>query len=55
MGLPCYLHASEQGRRLYEHHGFNAVDTVEFELPEYGLKGVERMTEMIRRPNVHLL
>lgn len=50
-GLPCYLQASEQGRRLYLHHGFQDIDTVEFDLHEYGLEGVERMTEMIRNPS----
>lgn len=46
--LPCYLQASEQGRRLYLHHGFHELDTVEFDLSRYGLKGVEKMTEMRR-------
>ncbi|KAK7744806.1 hypothetical protein SLS62_010039 [Diatrype stigma] len=50
-GLPCYLQASEQGRRLYRHHGFRDLDTVVFHLAEYGLDGVERMTEMIREPS----
>lgn len=42
------LQASEQGRRLYQHHGFKEIDTVEFNLSEYGLYGTENMTEMIR-------
>lgn len=46
--LPCYLQASEQGRRLYLHHGFQDIETVEFNLSEYGLDGVEKMTEMTR-------
>lgn len=50
-GLPCYLQASEQGRRLYLHHGFRDLGTVEFCLAEYGLEGVERMTEMITEPS----
>jgi hypothetical protein len=49
-GLPCYVQASEQGRRLYRHHGFKDVDTVHFDLTEFGLQGVEEMTEMIRYP-----
>lgn len=49
--LTCYLQASAQGRRLYAHHGFEDIDTVEFNLEEYGLEGVERMTEMIRKPS----
>jgi predicted GNAT family N-acyltransferase len=49
-GLNCYLQASEQGRKLYEHYGFQDIDTVEFDLDKYGLKGVEKMTEMIRYP-----
>lgn len=49
-GLPCYLQASEQGRRLYSHYGFQPIDTVEFDLSEFGLEGVETMTEMIRQP-----
>ena len=49
-GLPCYLQASEQGRRLYSHYGFQDMDTVEFDLSKYGLHGVERMTEMVRKP-----
>ncbi|KAL1837286.1 hypothetical protein VTJ49DRAFT_4052 [Mycothermus thermophilus] len=49
-GLNCYLQASEQGRRLYRHYGFQDMDTVVFDLEKYGLKGVERMTEMIRYP-----
>lgn len=49
-GIPCYLQASEQGRRLYSHYGFEAIDTVEYNLSEYGLEGVERMTEMLRKP-----
>ena len=50
-GLPVYVQASEQGRRLYHHHGFEDVDTVEFRLVEYGLEGVESMTEMLRGPS----
>lgn len=49
-GHPCYLQASEQGRRLYGHHGFEDIDTVEFDLTQFGLEGIERMTEMIRKP-----
>lgn len=49
--LPCYLQASEQGRRLYAHHGFKDIDTVEFNLSDYGLEGVEIMTEMLREPS----
>jgi predicted GNAT family N-acyltransferase len=49
-GLPCYLQASEQGRRLYEHYGFQEIDTVEYNLSDYGLEGVEKMTEMLREP-----
>lgn len=49
-GLPCYLQASEQGRRLYSHYGFENLSTVEFDLARCGLIGVERMTEMIRHP-----
>ena len=48
--LPCYLQASEQGRRLYSHYGFEDISSVEFDLSEYGLDGVETMTEMIRIP-----
>lgn len=47
-GLPCYVQASEQGRRLYQHHGFKAIDTVVFNLSDYGLEGIEKMTEMTR-------
>lgn len=47
-GLPCYLQASEQGRRLYHHHGFQHIDTVQFDLSKYGLNGIEEMTEMLR-------
>lgn len=50
-GLPAYLQASEQGRRLYSHYGFRDLDTVEFDLSKYGLTGVERMTEMLRDPD----
>lgn len=49
-GLPCYLQASEQGRRLYRQYGFGAVNVVEFDLSRYGLEGTETMTEMIRGP-----
>ena len=49
-GLPCYLQASEQGRRLYEHYGFQEIDTVEYNLSDYGLEGAEKMTEMLREP-----
>lgn len=49
-GLPCYLQASEQGRRLYSHYGFQDIDTVDFDLSKYGLTGVEKMTAMIRDP-----
>jgi hypothetical protein len=50
IGLPCYLQASEQGRRLYEWHGFQVLGTVEFDLEGLGMEGggVERMTEMVR-------
>jgi hypothetical protein len=50
-GLPCYLLASEQGRRLYSHYGFQELDTVAFDLSKYGLTGVETMTEMLRNPH----
>jgi hypothetical protein len=49
-GLSCYLQASEQGRRLYSHQGFEVIDTVGFDLSKYGLVGVDRMTEMMRKP-----
>lgn len=48
IGLPCYLQASEQGRRLYHHHGFEEIGTVEFSLSDYGLDGIEKMTELTR-------
>ena len=48
-GLLAYVQASEQGRRLYSHYGFEDLDTVEFDLSKYGLEGVEVMTEMSRR------
>ena len=50
IGLPCHLQASSQGRKLYKHHGFEEMGTVEFDLKKFGLQGVEEMTEMIRRP-----
>jgi hypothetical protein len=50
-GLPCYLQASGQGRRLYIHCGFRDINTVEFNLSDYGLEGVEKMTEMLREPS----
>ncbi|KAI1131411.1 hypothetical protein F5Y10DRAFT_233608 [Nemania abortiva] len=50
LGLQCYVQASEQGRRLYQHHGFRDVGSVQFDLSQYGLEGVEVMTEMIRIP-----
>ncbi|KAI9710537.1 MAG: hypothetical protein M1820_002673 [Bogoriella megaspora] len=49
-GLPCYLQASEQGRSLYERYGFHSIGTAEFELSDYGLQGIEIMTEMLRGP-----
>jgi predicted GNAT family N-acyltransferase len=49
-GLPCYLQASGQGRRLYLNYGFQDIDTVKFNLSDYGLEGVEKMTEMLREP-----
>ncbi|KAF1976281.1 hypothetical protein BU23DRAFT_404173, partial [Bimuria novae-zelandiae CBS 107.79] len=50
MGLDCYVQASEQGQRLYQHHRFTDLDTVEFDLTDYDLDGTEKMTAMIRRP-----
>jgi hypothetical protein len=47
-GLPCYLQASEQGARLYQKYGFEVIDTVKFDLSQYDLSGLEKMTEMIR-------
>lgn len=47
-GLPCILQASEQGRRLYQYHGFEEIDTVEFNLSEYGLDGIEKIIEMVK-------
>lgn len=54
IGLPCYVQASEQGRRLYQHHGFEEIDTVEFNLSDYGLDGVAKMTEMTRESTIAL-
>ncbi|KAI1148584.1 hypothetical protein F4825DRAFT_91631 [Nemania diffusa] len=54
LGVQCYVQASEQGRRLYQHHGFQDVDSVRFDLSQYGLEGIEIMTEMIRIPQKHL-
>lgn len=51
--LPCYLQATEQGRRLYQHYGFRDIDTVEFSLSDYGLQGVQKMTEMLRKPSTN--
>ncbi|EDU50805.1 conserved hypothetical protein [Pyrenophora tritici-repentis Pt-1C-BFP] len=50
LGLPAYLQASAQGQRLYQSHGFKDIDTVEFNLTDFGLEGMEKMTEMIRHP-----
>lgn len=50
VGLPAYVQASEQGRRLFWHHGFRDVDTVMFNLSNYGSEGVVKMTEMLRGP-----
>lgn len=50
LGLPAYLQASAQGQRLYQSHGFKDIDTVEFNLTDFGLEGTEKMTEMIRYP-----
>jgi GNAT superfamily N-acetyltransferase len=47
-GLICYLQASDQGKSLYIHYGFQDIDTVVFDLDRYGLKGVEKITEMVR-------
>ena len=49
-GLPCSLQASEQCRWLYSHYRFESTNTVEFNLLDYGLEGIEKMTEMIRWP-----
>ena len=49
-GLPCYLQASEQGRRLYKYYGFQEMEIVEYNLSDYGLEGSEKMTEMLREP-----
>ncbi|KAF2831140.1 acyl-CoA N-acyltransferase [Ophiobolus disseminans] len=46
--LPCYLEGSEEGKRLYEKHGFKEVSAKEFDLAEYGLHGVCKLTEMVR-------
>lgn len=47
--LPAYLEASEQGRPLYERHGFKARKEVWFDLAKYGGgEGKERNTLMIR-------
>lgn len=48
--VPIYLQASEQGRKLYSYYGFNEMGSVKFDLSEFGLDGVEVMTEMIRKP-----
>jgi hypothetical protein len=48
--LPAYLQASAQGQRLYKNHGFETIETVEFNLADYGLEGTETMSEMIRYP-----
>lgn len=53
LGLQCYVQASEQGRRLYQHHGFQDVGSVQLDLSQYGLEGIEVMTEMIRTPQKH--
>ncbi|KAF2109170.1 acyl-CoA N-acyltransferase [Lophiotrema nucula] len=49
-GLPCYLEASEEGRSLYQHHGFIDMETTDFDLTQHGLTGVERVTQMVRQP-----
>lgn len=54
-GLLCYLQASEQGRCLYQHHGFEEIDTVDFNLSDYGLDGTPDMTEMTRGVSPKLL
>ncbi|KAI3317617.1 hypothetical protein HD806DRAFT_514597 [Xylariaceae sp. AK1471] len=53
LGLQCYVQASEQGWRLYQHHGFQDIGSVQFDLSRYGLEGIEVMTEMIRNPQKH--
>lgn len=49
-GLPIYVQASEQGRRLYLNEGFKDMETAELEPMLYGLEGTEKMIEMIRHP-----
>jgi len=51
-GLPVYLQASEQGRRLYSHHGFRDLESVVFNLSDCGLDGTEIMTEMLREASM---
>ena len=36
LGLPVYLEATADGKRLYEKHGFKAVDTIEFDFAKWG-------------------
>ena len=47
-GLPCYLEGSEAGYRLYRQNGFEDVETLEWELEEWGEEGVCRFVCMIR-------
>ncbi|PPJ54231.1 hypothetical protein CBER1_05159 [Cercospora berteroae] len=49
-GIECYLEATDTAKPLYERHGFETVNVLEFDPSHYGVLGfrVERQTIMIR-------
>lgn len=44
------VYASEAGLKVYTKHGFEVVETSEFDLRPYGVDATELRRGMIRRP-----
>jgi hypothetical protein len=53
-GLDCYLDATSTGKPLYERYGFEVQSVSTLDLTQFGAKGEDAVSNMIRRPGIGL-
>lgn len=51
LGIPAYLEASDEGRPLYEKHGWRSVDTLVVDFSKWGGPSKCETQLMLREPS----
>ena len=51
LGLPLYLDATADGKRLYEKHDFRVIDKIVFDFAKWGGPSVVESVVMVRQPS----